>query len=205
MVLYLALGDSITAGYGVRSPFSFPNVYACILIRCNPNLRFLNLGVNGLTTSGLLNLLKANPRMRSCLSQASLITLTIGSNDLLRLIRNPHQLIQPSLLPIILGNLNKNLLQIGAEIRLLNPTATVKVATIYNPLPAGPYANYSSQVQGIIDNANGLIMMCARRYGFIVVNLDAEMKGKEALFIGRDYAHPSAAGYQMIANAFARH
>ncbi|AET67091.1 lysophospholipase L1-like esterase [Desulfosporosinus orientis DSM 765] len=205
MALYLALGDSITAGYGVRNPFSFPNIYANSLMRHNPDLRLLNLGVNGLTTSGLLNLLKSNPRIRKCISQASLITLTIGSNDLLRLIRSPNQPVQTSLLPVILGNMNKTLLQIGQKIRLLNPSATVKVATIYNPLPAGPYAGYSLQAQRIIDNANGMIMMCARRYGFTVVDLDPEMKGKESMFIGRDYAHPSIAGYQMIAKAFARH
>lgn len=205
MALYLALGDSITAGYGVGNPFSFPNIYANFLMRHNPDLRLLNLGVNGLTTSGLLNLLKSNPRIRKCVSQASLITLTIGSNDLLRLIRNPNQPVQPSLLPVILGNMNKNLLQIGQEIRLLNPSAIVKVATIYNPLPAGPYAGYSSLVQGIIANANGMIITCARRYGFMVVDLDREMKGKESLYIGGDYAHPSSAGHQMIAKAFARH
>lgn len=49
-----------------------------------------------------------------------------------------------------------------------------------------------------------MIVMWARHYGFIVVNLDREIKGKESLFIGQDHAHPSAVGYQMIAKAFAR-
>lgn len=203
MALYLALGDSITAGYGVKSPFSFPNIYASILMRHNPDLHLINLGVSGLTTSGLLNLLKSNARIRKCVSQAFLITCTIGSNDLLRLIRGST--VPTAQLPIILGNMNKNLQQIGQEIRYLNPTAAVKIATIYNPLPAGPYANYSAQVQGIIDQANGMIIMCAKRYGLVVVNLDREMKGKESLFISRDHAHPSPAGYQMIAKAFAWH
>ena len=204
MKLYLALGDSITAGYGVESPFSFSNVYASFLRRHNPDLSMLNFGINGLTTSGLLNLLKTNQRLRHSLAQAFLITLTIGSNDLLRLIGNPNQPIKTSQLPIIQGNMSKTLMQIGQEIRLLNPVATVKVATLYNPLPAGPYAYYYAQVQGIIDNANAMIVMWARHYGFIVVNLDREIKGKESLFIGQDHAHPSAVGYQMIAKAFAR-
>lgn len=205
MKLYLALGDSITAGYGVASPFSFPNVYADFLRRHNPDLCILNLGVNGLTTSGLLNLLKTNRSLRHSISQAFLITLTIGSNDLLRLIGHPNQPIKTFQLPIIQGNMSKKLMQIGHEIRLLNPMATVKVATLYNPLPAGPYAHYYAQVQGIIDNANAMIIMWARRYGFVVVNLDREIKGKESLFIGQDHAHPNAAGYQIIAKAFARY
>lgn len=96
-------------------------------------------------------------------------------------------------------------MQIGHEIRSLNPYATVKAATLYNPLPAGPYANYYSLVQGIIDNVNAMIVAWAKHYGFNVVNLDREMKGKEHLFIGQDHAHPNAAGYQMIAKAFARY
>jgi len=205
MKLYLALGDSITAGYGVDSPFSFPNIYANFLGRHNPDLHMLNMGVNGLTTSGFLKLLKTNQRLRQSVCQAFLITLTIGSNDLLRLIGNPNQPIKTSQLPILQGHMNKNLMQIGQEVRLLNPIATVKVATLYNPLPAGPYAHYYAQVQGIIDHANAMIIMWAKRYGFVIVNLDREIKGKESLFIAKDYAHPNIAGYQMIAKAFARY
>lgn len=205
MKLYLALGDSITAGYGVTSSFSFPNIYANFLRRHNPDLGMLNFGVNGLTTSGLLNQLKGNSRLRHSVSQAFLITLTIGSNDLLRLIGNPNQPIKTSQLPIIQGNMGKTLMLIGQEIRLLNPVATVKVATLYNPLPAGLYAHYYVQVQGIIDNANAMIIRWAKQYGFVVVNLDREFKGKETLFIGQDHAHPNPAGYQMIAKAFARY
>lgn len=205
MKLYLALGDSITAGYGVASTFSFPNIYASFLRRHNPDLCLLNLGVNGLTTSGLLNQITSNPRLRHSVAQAFLITLTIGSNDLLRLIGNPNLPFKPSQLPIIQRTMMKTLMQIGQEIRLLNPRAVVKAAALYNPLPAGPYVHYYAQVQPIIDNANAMINLWARQYGFVVVNLDREIKGKEALFIGKDYAHPNAAGYQMIAKAFARY
>ncbi|HBV86152.1 MAG TPA: GDSL family lipase [Desulfosporosinus sp.] len=205
MKLYLALGDSITAGYGVASPFSFPTIYANFLSRYQPDLRLLNLGVNGLTTSGLLNQLKTNRRLRESVTQACLITITIGSNDLLRLIGNLNQPIKTFHLPIIQETMTRTLMQIGHEIRLLNPRATIKVATLYNPLPAGPYVRYSAQVQGIIDHANALICKWANHHGFVVVNLDREFKGKESLFIGQDYAHPSAAGYQMIAKAFARY
>lgn len=204
MKLYLALGDSITAGYGVASPFSFPTIYANFLRRHNPDIKLLNYGVNGLTTSSLLNQLKANNSLRQAVSQASLMSLTIGSNDLLRLIGNSNQPIKTSQLPIILGNMGKTLMLIGQEIRFLNPVVTVKVATLYNPLPAGPYAHYYVQVQGIIDNANAMIFMVAKHYGFVVVNLDREIKGKESSFIGQDHVHPTATGYQMIAKAFAR-
>jgi len=202
--LYLALGDSITAGYGVGSPFSFPMVYAAFLRRHNPDLRMINLGINGLTTGGLLALLKVNQDIRRLVSQASLITLTIGSNDLLRLIRNTNQPINPSYLPLIFNNMSKNLAQIGEVVRQLNPNATVKVATLYNPLSAGSNTQYFVQAQGVIDNANTVIATWANRYGFYVVYVDREIRGKERLLIGRDYVHPNVVGYQVIAKAFAR-
>ena len=202
--LYLALGDSITVGYGVQTSFSFPVLYADFLRRHNQNLNMLNLGVNGLTTSGLLALLQYNHNFRRSVSQASLITLTIGSNDLLHLIGNPNQAIDTSQLPMIFNNLSQALTQVGAEIRRLSPMATVKVATLYNPLPAGPYALYMALAQGVIDNVNVRIATWAKHYGFNVVYLDRKFRGKEWLLIGQDHVHPNAAGYQVIAKAFAR-
>ncbi|KJR48841.1 Lipase/Acylhydrolase with GDSL-like motif [Desulfosporosinus sp. I2] len=204
--LYVALGDSITAGYGVASPFSFPNLYANFLRRHDKALHVLNLGVNGLTTSGLLNLLKFNQGFRHSITQASLITLTIGSNDLLRLIDSMHQRLNQSQIPLIFVNMNKTLGLVGQEIRILNPNVVVKVATLYNPLTGWvPYANYYGLVQGMIDKANAIIITWARSFGEVVVYLDREFKGKEPLLIGQDHAHPNALGYQVIAKAFARY
>ncbi|WP_068964608.1 SGNH/GDSL hydrolase family protein [Desulfosporosinus sp. BG] len=203
--LYLALGDSITKGYGVPNSFSFPRLYADFLRRHNPGLHMVNLGIDGLTISGLLVLLQRNHDIRLSVSQASLITLTIGSNDLLHLIGNPNQTINTTQLPILFNNMSKTLAQIGEEVRRLNPMATVKVATLYNPLPAGPYAVYMALAQGVIDNANAMIITWAKHYRFKVIYLDREFRGKEQLLISQDHVHPNAVGYQVIAKAFARY
>lgn len=203
--LYLALGDSITAGYGVGSVFSFPTVYGNFLRAHNPDLSVHNRGVNGLTTQGLLKLLQFNRSLRHLVSLATLITITIGSNDLLYLIRNSNPSVNTSQLPIILANMGKTLAQAGEEIRRLNPRAIVKVATLYNPLPAGPYTQYNVQVQGVIDAANAVVISWAKQYGFVVVYLDREVRGKERSLIGPDYGHPNAAGYRVIAKAFNRY
>jgi len=203
--LYLALGDSITAGYCVGSAFSFPTVYGNILRRHNPDLSAHNLGLNGLTTHGLLELLQCNLSLRHLVSQASLITITIGSNDLLHLLRNSNQSINTSQLPMILGNMDKNLAQVGEEIRRLNPRAIVKVASLYDPLPAGTYDQYNAQVRGVIDTANARIITWAKRYGFVVVQIDREIRGKERSLIGPDYVHPNVEGHRLIAKAFARY
>ena len=203
--LYLALGDSITAGYGIGNLFSFPTIYGDFLRRHSTDLSVHNLGVNGLTTQGLLGLLQSNCSLRHFVSRASLITITIGSNELLHLVNNSNQSINISQLPEILGNIGKTLAQVGEVVRQLNPMAIVKVATLYNPLPAGPYAQYNALVQGVIDTANAVIITWAKRFGFVVVYLDREIRGREQSLIGPDYGHPNAAGYRVIAKAFARY
>lgn len=203
--LYLALGDSITAGYGVGTAFSFPTIYGDFLRRHDPDLSVHNMGINGLTTQGLLELLYFHRGLRQLVAQASLITITVGSNDLLRLIRNAHQSINASRVAIILANMDKMFALIGKVLRQLNPRAMVKVATLYNPLPAGPYAQYYGQVQGVMDTANALLISVAKRYGLVVVYVDREIRGKERSLIGLDYGHPNVAGYRAIAKAFARY
>ncbi|TGE34669.1 SGNH/GDSL hydrolase family protein [Desulfosporosinus sp. Sb-LF] len=207
MSLYLALGDSITSGYGVDRSSSFPTIYANFLARHHSDLHLLNQGVNGLTTSELLELLKFNKGLRHSISQAVLITITIGSNDLLSLMGcgNLNQALNPSQLPFILKNMAKTLAHVGEEVRRLNSSATVKVATLYNPLPAGPYAPFNALAQRVIASANRIIVSWAKQYGAVVVFLDREIRGKEHLLIGQDYAHPNEAGYQVIAKAFARY
>ncbi len=167
-------------------------------------MQLLNLGINGLTTSGLLGLLRQNSGVRHQVCQASLITLTIGSNDLLHSLRNSSQVVDLPQLTLTLNRLGKTLCLIGEELRSLNPRAIVKIGTFYNPLPAGPYAQYTRQAQQILDQANSMIVAWANHYAGNVARIDQEFCGKEQLLIGPDFAHPNAEGYQRIARAFAR-
>ncbi len=201
--LYVALGDSITAGYGVGS-HNFAQLYYSTLLSQTPKLRFINFSINGLTTSKQANLLISNPSLRNFITQARVITLTIGSNDLIGVGIAILRGSQPNI-PATLANMTQQLQFIGQQIRSLNPVALVKVSTIYNPLPAGPYYQYSAPAQGLMNQANEIIVHWAKRYGFGVVQVDRAFRGKENLVIGPDHFHPNLIGHQIIASEFAKY
>lgn len=201
--LYLALGDSITAGYGVGIKNSFASLYSTILSRHLPYIRYQNLGVNGLTTGGLADQLINGRGIRDFLTQARIMSITIGSNDLLsvgKLIVSNRQVNIDS----ILKNMSGNLLPIGKSVRSSAPSALVQVTTIYNPLPTGPDARLAGTAQIFIDHANQIITNWAESFGFQVILTDRLFRDKEAILIGPDHFHPNLRGHEVLAQAFAR-
>jgi lysophospholipase L1-like esterase len=198
--LYLAMGDSITAGYGVGLQSSFPSIYSTVLRQQFPDLHYVNLGVNGLTTGRLLSMV-GTPRIRSLVSRSRIITITIGSNDLLTEIKALACGCQINV-DLALANMANNLMLLGNSIRINNPYAVVKVATIYNPLPNGPLQMYAPQAQGVIDKANQIIAYSARANNFVPVPVSQAFRGREAFLLGPDHFHPNLIGHRVIAELF---
>lgn len=84
--VYVALGDSIADGYalsGYTAPGCAPADSFPVLLEEAFGFDLQPLAVSGLDTDGLLYLLTQNEAYRAAISQAELITLTIGSNDIL--------------------------------------------------------------------------------------------------------------------------
>lgn len=79
IVKYVALGDSITSGYGLTDPENqaFP-----ALIAKEQNYSVVNRGQAGLTSEGLLTLL-ADQDVAGDVASADIISITIGGNDLM--------------------------------------------------------------------------------------------------------------------------
>lgn len=77
-VKYIALGDSITAGHGLSNPEtqSYPAAFAAL-----HGLTYENYGVDGMTSDELLTALK---NKEYPLENAKVITVSIGSNDILQ-------------------------------------------------------------------------------------------------------------------------
>ena len=115
----VALGDSITFGYNLGINNQHPSKEAFpYLIDNNDGKEFRvnNLSVPGWTSAQLLDALQNDQRFRQAVTHADVITLDIGSNDLL-------QAIKTGTLPTAVGTMLSNLTKNIAEIQSLAPNA----------------------------------------------------------------------------------
>lgn len=200
--IYLALGDSLTTGYGVEQSQSFAFLFYRNLAVYDPGLKYVNLGVNGLTSHELAALV-SQERALTLIKQAKIISITIGSNDLLAvgkaLIAGAGMNID-----LTLVDFNKNLFFIGNSIRRVNPSASVKIATIYNPLP--PINKQSDALaEGLVKTANRSIRKMVREYRFTVVPVAKAFSGQEQILLGPDRIHPNYLGHKLIADLLVKY
>jgi len=161
---YLSLGDSLAFGYqpnlvatGDLNATDYRG-YAEDFAALRPRLTLVNYGCPGETTTSILNggcpwtgtlhdsygaatsqAAAAEAFLRAHHGRVSLISVTIGSNDLLGLVRscgsdpNPTQCITNGL-PATLATLGANYSALLARVTALAPTARIVLFNYYNPL-----------------------------------------------------------------------
>lgn len=121
------LGDSVAYGYGTRGGI------ATYLKETFPDSNIINLGINGLTSNGLIDRLVSS-RWNHHISQADLVLLNIGGNDLLR---GFHGAGAKGLIRQFAGirrTYRNNLLAIYRHIRELNHEALIVQNDLYNSM-----------------------------------------------------------------------
>ena len=150
----VALGDSITSGYGLfqtlKNPVN-PNILNQRLVSQNayPQLvgdaigyRVSNLAVSGWTSTDLLEMITFSNRYRTAIGKADVILLNIGGNDVLGYLINVDfaefdlwELLEEIEARLLIYYYNLGF--ILKEIRQLNPTAPILQYGFYNPLYVG--------------------------------------------------------------------
>ncbi|MCL2621542.1 MAG: GDSL-type esterase/lipase family protein [Firmicutes bacterium] len=155
---FVVLGDSIANGYGVTSSQAYASIVA------NEKGYELNKSgaVDGLTTSGLINLLQNNSGVQTAVENANIINVSIGGNDFLQ--SNPIEMasiyITWQLLGETAGKTEMDTLilqsferfkQIIANIKSSNNTAPITVLKNYAPWMYGYGSTPIPEVQTILD------------------------------------------------------
>lgn len=194
---YLALGDSLAAGYG-----ALPTTqgYAYLLYQkgtydSTVNTIFANAAVPGATSADVLTF--QVPQAVN-LFQPHVVTLSVGGNDVLAILAgaDPAQVFQQFAF---------NLGQILCGLRAALPQSRLYVHTLYDipeitgSIPDGPQA---------VLTANAIITNAAMACGASVADVYSAFSGRTGLLLverngaGQFEVHPTNAGHRAIAAAF---
>jgi acyl-CoA thioesterase I len=166
----VALGDSLTAGLGVAADEAYPALLEARLAREGYAYRVVNAGVSGDTTAGGLRRLDWVLR-----SKPEIAIVALGANDGLR--AQSPQAMRENLTAIV-----KRLQAAGARVLLVGMR-----------LPPNYGADYTTEFQAVfpeVARSTGAVFM-----PFLLDGVAADTRLNQP-----DGIHPTAAGYQVIAD-----
>jgi acyl-CoA thioesterase-1 len=166
----LFLGDSLTEGFGLNKEEAFPKLVKDLIKKeLNKNVKVINGGVSGSTTSDGLSRLKWYLR-----AKPNIIFIALGANDGLR--------------GLNLNESQKNLEQIIQHAKKTN--AKVLLAGMLIPPNYGP--KYSQDFKKMYENIKNKYKLKAMHF------LLADVAGVKQ-YNQRDGIHPNIKGHQIIA------
>jgi lysophospholipase L1-like esterase len=191
----LALGDSLAAGFGDAAGKGFVGDLTATLQQQGYHVAQTNLGINGLTSSGLLEQMKQK-EVRKLVSQANLIILSIGGNDLAHAAQFPN--IDRAAVARAESGFLANLRALLSEIRSANPSAPVLLIGLYNPY--GDIQEVQQQASDIVRQWVYEEDMTASRFSnTIVIQTFDLFQQNPSKFLYMDHFHPNQSGYERIA------
>lgn len=207
---YLALGDSVAFGVGASSPeqLGYPGVfYSKYLKKVRPEIStYKNFALPGETFASFSNRSKSQSQLDRTLEEletsrkaghkVSLITLTIGGNDLLAA-RAKSQIEKAAILEQLDSNFQAILAQLGP--RLAESKTELIITTYYNPF--GGLAEGEDALW--VKRFNQIIQKRAAEYKFKVADFFEPVLGQEKnlTWIERGDIHPNVAGHAALAKA----
>lgn len=198
----VALGDSITYGANLedREVSAYP-----YLMGEAAELEVQNLAVSGWQTGQLIDALRTDAEYQQIVSEADFIAMTIGGNDLLRILRTAEAESGGSMevmMGIILEELASNVVfdEVGElieEIRSLTD-ARILLFNIYNPLP--PSSSLYFIGDSLLPQVNTAIANVAEIYEDVHLAdaFTAYQNNQDAYIIAGDI-HPTEEGQAVLA------
>lgn len=190
-VVYVAVGASETVGVGAGDPtLAWPEVFRRTALP--PDARFTSLGVSGSTVAAALE--QQVPRAVEV--EPTLVTVWLNVNDLTRFVR-------PETYESQLRRLVRRVRRDGETTVLVANTPALDRLPAVTRFGLDP-----ALIDGVVDAYNQAIDRVVREEGAVLVDLHAaslaaRAEGKESGYISGDGFHPSAAGHDAVAAAFA--
>ena len=217
---YVALGDSLTQGVGdtTNQGGFVPLVAQSLTNEEGYQVDVKNFGVAGNTSNQILKRMKEQADIADALSKADLMTLTVGGNDLRKVILDNITSLKISTFKKPSVAYSKRLVEIIELARKDNPDLPIYVLGIYNPF----YLNFPemTDMQTIVDNWNQTTQDTIAKFDkvyFVPINdllyqgIDGQegivqTSGDEKKIINdalyqEDNFHPNNTGYEIMKRA----
>ncbi|EIQ82277.1 SGNH/GDSL hydrolase family protein [Streptococcus canis] len=217
---YVAIGDSLTEGVGdLTNQGGFvPLLSSDMGEYFRAKVSHQNYGVSGNTSQQILDRMTKEKEIKTALKEADVMTLTVGGNDVMAVIRKHLADLQVSSFKKPARQYQERLRKILDLARKDNKDLPIFVIGIYNPF----YLNFPelTDMQKVIDDWNDKTKEVLEEYDhvyFVPIN-DLLYKGvngqegivqssgdqttvvNDALFTG-DHFHPNNTGYQIMSDA----
>jgi acyl-CoA thioesterase-1 len=172
MITILALGDSLTAGYGLSRPEAYPALIAEKMRSANYQFEVINAGWSGDTTAGGLQRLPELLRRK----KIDILILALGINDAFR--------------GVPMEEMRTNLQAIIEQTRARHPGVSIIIAGMQLPLAASDgYVRAFSELFGALAEKN---------HTALIPYLLEGVGGNSGLN-QPDMVHPNAAGQRILA------
>ena len=216
----VAIGDSLTEGVGdtTKKGGYVPLLAKQLDKTYSVRVKAKNFGVSGNTSQQILRRMRENKDIKKALKSAKLLTMTVGGNDVLKVVKGNLSHLSVSSFEQPQKDYQKRLRQIIGLARTDNPQLPIYIMGIYNPF----YLNFPdlTAMQDIIDSWNEASLEVTQSYEgvyFVPIN-DLLYKGidgkggvtqessgnfsisNDALYDG-DHFHPNNRGYAIMAQA----
>ncbi|MGX6961158.1 SGNH/GDSL hydrolase family protein [Vagococcus xieshaowenii] len=217
-VFVVAIGDSLTEGVGdSTNEGGYVPLLQSNLMEKYPDkiISTVNYGKAGNTTRQIIKRINSSTDIQNDLKEATIITLTTGGNDLMKVIKsNLFNNLAVETFDKPSQEYQEDLDELYQLIRQYNDQAPIYQLGIYNPF----YVSFNEidAMQEIVDNWNGSAkstLNTRKKAYFVPINdniydgLASESSntddGINNLLSDADNFHPNNLGYQIIANEFA--
>lgn len=196
---YLALGDSLTRGVGDElGRFGYTKRLSAVLEKwpAISKVYLDNRGKNGRRSDQLLSLLK-NGQYDKELPEADLITITLGGNDVMKVVKADIFSLKKEMFENELEPFQKRYREIVQYIRQHNRTAPIILIGFYNPFSI--VTDEDTTFVSIIDEWNRSILEIATEdSNSCFVPISDLFTSNEEMVYHTDFFHPNASGYEKM-------
>lgn len=198
-ISYLALGDSLTRGVGDevnREGFTKRLSEQIELWSVVNQVDLDNRGKRGRRSDQLLALLEKGHYDKE-LAAADLITITIGGNDVMKVVKTDLFALKQEMFDAELANFTENYERIVEEIRQRNADAPLILIGFYNPFSI--VIDEVTPFESIIDEWNGEIEKhAAADVNACFVPVNDLFTSNDDMVYHTDFFHPNSKGYDRM-------